>query len=173
MEIIAQAIGFVAVIVTVSSFQIDNRKTILLLLMVSSSLYSIHFLLLGALTGSALNAINIARNYIFAQKYEYKWANSRLWLLFFIVVFIFAGILTWDGLKTILPVVGMIAGVIAFWMKNTTHIRLLALIAPPCWFIYNFIVGSYPGMVVEVFTVTSIIIAVIRYDILKQKSAKK
>jgi hypothetical protein len=92
----------------------------------------------------------------------------------FISLFILAGAVTWDGPKTLLPVIGMVSGAIAFWMKNLTLIRALSLTGPPLWFTYNYIVGSYAGMIVEVITVTSVLIAIWRYDIkLKHKLIAK
>ena len=168
MFIIAQLVGLIAMTGTISAFQINNRKGMLKVLIGTAFLYSVHFFLLGAYTGTAMNAVNMFRNYVFYNKYDKKWANSNLWLVFFIVLFIFMGLLTWQGWYSSLPVIAVVSGAVAFWMKNPRYIRLLALIASPCWFVYNFIVGSYPGMAVEIFTATSIVVAIIRYDILKR-----
>jgi hypothetical protein len=173
MELVAQLVGFGGLTLAIIAFQINNRKKLILLHMAAATIFTLHFFMLGAFTGASLNAINIARNYIFAKKYDYKWARSPWVLATFITLFVIAGALTWDGWYSVLPVIGMVAGSVAFWMKNTTTIRFLALIAPPCWFAYNFIVGSIPGMIAEILIFSSIVAAIIRYDILKHKHIAK
>jgi len=43
--------------------------------------------------------------------------------------------------------------------------RRLGLLSSPPWFTYNFISGSYPGMVIEVLLVTSNLIGQYRFDL--------
>lgn len=168
IQIIGQSIGFVALVVSVFVFQKNKRKSMLLLQMVASFIFMVHYLLLGAITGATMNFINTFRNYIFSQKERWHWASSSFWLYFFISVFIISGLITWQGYISILPIIGMVIGTISFWMNDPRRIRLFSLVSPPLWFIYNFISHSYPGMIVEIINITSIIIGIIRFDIIKK-----
>jgi glycerol uptake facilitator-like aquaporin len=67
-NIIAQAIGIIALCFTIIGFQLNNRKKIIFILTISASLYSVHFLSLGALTGAAMNALNISQELHLLQK---------------------------------------------------------------------------------------------------------
>jgi len=49
-------------------------------------------------------------------------------------------------------------------------IRRFALISPPLWFMYNVILGSYPGMIAEAVMFVSNMVGIYRFDILKQTS---
>lgn len=166
MFIIAQLVGFVAMAGTITAFQINNRKKMLIILFGTSLLYTAHFLLLGAFTGAAMNGVNAVRNVVFYNKYEHSWARSNWWLALFIMLFVAFGVLTWQGWYSALPIIGMVVGAVAFWLKKPRYIRLVAITVPPFWFTYNYIVGSYPGMAVEIFTFTSIAVAMVRYDVL-------
>lgn len=166
-----QLIGFVAIILSITGFQLNNRKHILLVHACSGLFWSSHFYLIGAFTGSAMNLIAVSRNYTFV-KYRQRFDRPFLPVIF-ITVFTLATAATWQGYMSLLPLLGMTTATIAFWQKNPRVIRLLSLIAPPAWFAYNFISHSYPGMIFEVFIFCSILIAILRYDILKAHSARK
>lgn len=167
--IIAQLVGFIALAFSITVFQKNKRRLMLLLQMSSAFLFAIHFALLGAWTGSAMNFVNTLRSYIFANKGNKYWANNKVWVLVFILLFSIFTLITWQGWISLLPLIAMISGTIAFWLDNPRHIRLLSLISPPAWFIYNLTFNSYPGMIIEVLLFLSIIIGIFRFDIIAQK----
>lgn len=164
LEIIPQLVGAVALVLSVSAFQINKRKQILGLMASANLFWAIHFYLLGAYTGSAMNGLAIFRNYLFI-KYRNNYPGYKLPALF-IIIFLIATVLTWQGPVSLLAFGGMATGTIAFWQKSPKMIRLISLLAPPMWFLHNFIKESYPGMIIEVFVFCSILIAIYRYDIL-------
>lgn len=157
-EIIIQGIGFIGFILAIITFQKNSRKFILFSQMSSAFFYSIHFLLIGGITGTVMNTISILRNYVF-----YK-TKSKYFLYIIIFIYILFGIIFWESYLSFLPIFAMISGSIAFWIKDTRKIRYLSLISPPLWFIYNYYVGSIPGILNEVFLFFSIIIGIFRFD---------
>lgn len=170
-QTISQLIGFIAVGLTLALYQFNSRRTMLIIIIVSSALYAVHFLLLGAPTGAIMNSLNIFRSLVFLR-YAHKKRPIQIMYLF-IVLFLMAGVLTWQGPLSLLPMTGMISGTIAYWQLKTKRIRRLALIASPCWLVYNVISGSYPGMVAELVSITSNIVAMYRFDSKKQLSRKR
>ncbi len=162
-QLFAQIIGFIALFFSIAIYQFNKRNTMLYLQLVSALLFGIHFIMLGALTAALMNFINCFRCYVFAN-YDKKWAKNHYWLYFFLGLFWIAGILSWQKWYSILPIIGMTATTIAFWMKNTSKIRFISLISPPNWFTHNFLVNSYSGMLGEIFILSSIIIGVFRFD---------
>ena len=101
-----------------------------------------------------------------------KWAKSPVWLVFFIIVSAVSGILTWESWYSFLPPLAMILTTISYWMKDETKIRLITFPSSPCWLIFNIITGSVAGVVTECVVMSSLIIAIIRYDILKKGKKK-
>ena len=168
-QIIAQSIGFIALVFIVLSFQKNKRSRILLFLIFAQISFVVHFGFLGAWTAVAMNAISATRTYIFNQKESKSWANNRIWFYLFLALFWIAGILVWEGYYSLFPILAMTAETIGLWMEKTKHIRILSLIPRPLWFTYNFIVGSYAGMITEVFVFSSIIIGIFRFDVSKAK----
>jgi hypothetical protein len=161
--IIIQLIGFIALGFSLLVFQVNRRSSMLKLQMCAASLYVVHFYLLGAITGSAMNLTGVSRNYAF---YKFR-DRTHSWLLpgVFIIIFAGVGLATWQGPLSLLPTCGMISGTIAFWQRDTKFIRYIALISPPLWFTYNAISGSYPGMLTEVIMFSSNLVGIYRFDV--------
>ncbi len=166
---IAQAIGFAGLILAILSFQKKERNGILFFQIMASLAYFVHFLLLGAVTGAIMNLLGATRNYIFSNQ-EKGWAGKPFWLYLFIAVYVLAAALTWKGPYSLLPMAGMIVGTVSFWIKDPKVTRLVFLLSPPCWFMYNLISGSIPGMATEIFTAASILVGIIRFDLRKRPS---
>jgi hypothetical protein len=137
-----------------------------------------HYILLGitngadAFTGAALNFIGLSRSIVFINN-DKRWAKSPLWLVLFIIVSVVAGVLTWEDWYSFLPPLAMILTTVSYWMKNETKIRLITFPSSPCWLVFNIITGSVAGIVTECVVMSSLIIAIVRYDILKKNKVKK
>ena len=165
--IFIQLIGFVAFVLSLLIFQVNKRSSMLRIQMVACLLYAIHFFMLGAYTGAAMNVAGVARNFSFdkLKKSRHSWVLPIL----FITIFFIAAILTWQGPRSLLPAIASIGGTLAVWQQNPRMIRLLSLLSPPLWLTYNVLSGSYPGILSEIFLLTSTIVGIYRFDILKQK----
>lgn len=159
---IIQGIGVAALLIAVSIYQTNTRKSMLLLGMFSCLLWSTHFFLLGAITGAAMNFISAIRCYVYNKIPPSKKNRWIMWS--FIGILALATALTWQGVISLLPCVGSMSSVIASWQKRPTWMRRLGLLSSPPWFTYNLISGSYPGMVIEVLLVTSNLIGQYRFD---------
>ena len=171
IETIAQVIGFGGAAMNCLSFQQNKRKRIIAIQIGAAVLFIIHYILLGAYSGAALNFISLLRSFVFINN-DKKWAKSPVWLGVFIVVSAVAGILTWEDWYSFLPPMAMILTTISYWMKNETKIRLITFPSSPCWLVFNIITGSVAGIVTECIVMSSLIIAIIRYDIIKKGKAE-
>lgn len=81
--------------------------------------------------------------------------------------------ITWQGPISLLPLLASTIGGIALWHKDPKSIRRWALIVPPLWFTYNVIVGSYPGMIIEIIMFTSNLVGEYRFDIDHKKHMRR
>jgi len=136
----------------------------------ASLLWSVHYLLLAAPTGVAMNILGAGRGYLYRRMRPTKQNRWVLWLL--LVVTMAATALTWQGAISLLALVGSSGTVIAYWQKKPKHIRRLALASSPFWLTYNALSGSYPGVVAEIFSITSNLLGQYRFDF-KHASRRK
>jgi hypothetical protein len=78
-----------------------------------------------------------------------------------------ATLITWAGPLSLLPMAGMMAGVLAFSQEKEQGIRRYSLVASSTWLVYNVVVGSVIGSAKEVTHIISTLIALWRF---KKKS---
>jgi hypothetical protein len=158
----AQLIGVIAVIISLVVFQLNRRDTMLKLAMSEAVLYAVHFFFLGALTGAVISLIGAGRSFVFTK---IKPGRKNRWVLFvFIGLAAVATVFTWQGPISLLPLGGAIGHGVAFWQSDPKYIRMWSLAAPPLWFTYNAMVGSYPGMFIEIAMLISILVGRYRLD---------
>lgn len=167
MLIAAQLVGFAGAAAYFLVFQMKRRKSILGLNVLAASIFILHFSLLGAYTGAAMNIVCALRCVIYYYS-DKEWAKSKIWLAVFIGVSVILGVLTWSDAYSALPLAAMIITSVSFWLKNEKHIRMLTLPSQPCWLIYNVHNGSVSGIVTDLVILISIIISIVRYDIFKK-----
>lgn len=160
--VLIQGIGLAALIANLSIFQTNTRKNMILLGLGACLLWTAHFYLLGATTGAAMNLLAAGR---FSVYYRIRPSRRNRWIMWlFVGLTALAVALTWKGAISLLPFIGTASGVVAFWQRKPKHIRRLALVSSPPWFIYAAIVGSYPGMIAESLLLGSNFVGQYRFD---------
>ena len=170
MEIFAQFLGFLGLGLILLSFQFPRQKTVIRVQLYSSLVFSVHYLLLGAVTGALLNLIGICRALIFSNR-ERPWAQKKWWLPLFCASYCIVYILMFAlwGMEAnarnifleLLPVIGSLATTIGFHLDNLT-MRRLALVNGATWVIYAAICGSIGGALTEVVGIISVLIGMYR-----------
>lgn len=164
----AGLVGVVALIVALTSFQQNVPKKMVICQLISSTLFVIHFYMLGAVVGAAINLMSAVRSVIYAQT-DKKWAMHPVWTVVFSVISILIAIFFWEGWVSLLPVLGALCYTLSFRMKTSKMVRLVSLPSSPCWIVYNAIKGSIPGIITELYVIISILVGMLRFDRNKSK----
>lgn len=154
--------------IIVVSYQQKTHKNILIFQMASGLLFTVHYILLGAYTGAIMNLLGSFRSLVYANRSK-KWASSVIWPILFSIAFLISGILTWDNVFSIFPLIAMLMSSVVLWIEQPKINRMLSLPTSTCWLIYNIKTVSIAGIVTEIFVLTSIIIGIFRLDIKKKK----
>lgn len=160
--LLVQAIGFLGTILFFLSYQCKKNKTLFRIQFVSYLCYTVHLLLLGAITGGISYVLNTARSFCLSSNSRLLKSTGICGLLcaLQIVTLIF----TWDGLRSVLPVTANIAATIGGYTYSARKIRIVALcVNSPLWIIYDIIVGSWAGILDEIASTVSIILSIVRY----------
>lgn len=168
-QTIIQGIGYVALFSLVFSFQRNKRSNILLFQIIATIVFTLHYYLLHAWIAVAMNAIEALRTILFYQKDMKVWAQHPVWMYISMGAFILAGLIIWTDYSSLLLIIATVVDTFALWKSSTRSIRFLMLISRPLWFVYNFLVGSYAGMTTEVLVLASVLIGIVRFDVLKNK----
>lgn len=151
---VAQLIGFIGMAMLALAYIQKKRQTILAFNIASAISWTIHFLILGATTGAAMNAMSIGRAAAF---YAVAKTKRRKNDVFIIVVgaFLIVAAITWQGYISVLPLVAMLLSTTALWQKDPQRIRAIVIASTPFWIVYNVITGSIAGVATEVMVAVS------------------
>ena len=157
-----QGIGLIGTVLFFLSFQCRNNKTLFRMQFLSYLFYTVHLLLLGAVTGGLSYIINTLRSACLGSRWAFAQRKEMCVLLCLMQVA--ALFFTWSGWRSLLPVVANIASTIGGYTHNARKIRLVSmLINSPLWILYDFLVGSWAGILDEVVTEISALISIWRY----------
>lgn len=159
---IANTIGICAVALFLLSYQMKRRTGIVVTNAVSRALYVVQYLLLGAWEGAVLDIAGIVASVLAQNREKYK--KAALWLCLGVNLLIVAvGLLLWQNWFSLLPMLGVLFHTGAFWLKDEKQIRLLSLLGSPCWLAYNLYCRAYGSALGDAFTISSILIALLRF----------
>ena len=160
--LLIQAIGLIGTALFFVSFQCKNNRALFRIQFLSYLFYTIHLLLLGAVTGGISYVINTVRSICLGS--DWKFAKGRAMCVIICAAQVAALALTWSGWISLLPVTANIAATIGGYTHNPRKVRLASmLVNSPLWIIYDVIVGSWAGILDEIVTELSIIISIFRY----------
>ncbi len=171
-NIIIQGIGYVGLAFAVIAFQCKSHKKVMICRTLNEAFFAIQYICLGAYTGAVMNVLSSTRNISFAVLVEKGKSTKRLQIVFSIV-FLVSGLLTPGGLIRIAVIAAKIISTIAYGIKNTKYIRFLTLPTSIFWLIYNILCHSSAGIICEIFTIISLIAAIIRIDIIEKTKSNK
>lgn len=173
MELLAQAVGILAMVFNILSYQQKTQKRIIAFQLLGGLLFSVNFFLLDAMVGAILNVVAVLRAVVFLQK-ERLHTDHPAWLAGFTVVYLASYALTFTVFGKpatagnlaveILPVIGMVATTVSFRFTDARTIRRFGLISSPCWLVYNIANFSLGAICCEVLSLCSIAIGMLRLD---------
>ena len=167
MNLIIQIIGFLGMGANLLSFQFKSHRNILLFRTINEALFILQYFLLGALSGAFLNIVGCVRNIIFSKEVQ-KGKNTTVFIVIFSVSFTVFGLLTFDGLKSVMLILAKVLSTIAYGNKNTTVIRMVSFFTHISYLFYNIMVFSLAGAISDGLLLISLIIAITRLDICPQ-----
>lgn len=153
MNIAAQIIGFIGIAANALIYQKNNRLSILRMKLISDLLWAVHYLLIGAYSAAAIACIGITREIVFIKR---KRLSS---LIIFLILSFGSAILTWNGYSSLLPSIASAASVISFYIGKSEITRIISFPISGCMGTYSVLNGSVAGVVNELLTVTSSVIA--------------
>ena len=164
MDFWIDLLGALGIVAAVLAFQCKRHGRVLTYRTANEILFGVQFFLLGAYTGVAMNVVGSIRNTIFTVEVK-RGKSTRLTAAIFCLAFLVFGLLTWEGPKSLLVIAAKIISTLAFGNKNLLVVRLLILVTSSSWLIYDLFSGSYAGVVCEVLTLLSILIALYRFHL--------
>ncbi len=166
----AHILGVLAVATFLLSFQLKERRNIIVVNLTSRLLYILQYIVLGAFEGAVLDFMGLISSLI--AKYKKKPFIAKHFKGIVVVVNIFllaAGMALYENIFSVFAIFGIMLEVTALWLTKEKNIRILSLIAAPFWLAYNLANTAYGSAVGNVLVMLSIGTAMYRLDFKKDK----
>ena len=161
-QIIGQALGIIATIITFISYQVNTKRSLLIIQTTATLCTCLSFLFLGASTGFALNIVCIVRNVAFYFQKD-KSTVHTVTAAVLSAAMIALGILSWQGPVSLLIMVALAANTLFMATGNPQLLRKSVIGTSGLILVYNAIVFSIGGMANEGISIVSSIIGIIRF----------
>ena len=162
VELIGHTLGFVSVALFFYSYQRTQKTEIVIIQTVATALGCIQYLLIGALSGFALNTVCIVRNVAFYYR-DKKQATGLVIPIIFAVCMGIMSFFSWEGMHSLLITAGLAFNTVCMGVFGAKTFRKTILISSTLILIYNIFASSYSGIVSESISLISAIIGIIRY----------
>lgn len=168
MSVIAQIIGLLAVTAFLLSYQQKKRRNIIFVNVISRCLYILQYFLLGAFSGAVLDVLGAIASFLAGKKQTpFIQKHLKTVIASVMLTMLAAGItiaLVNKSFLDLFSLIGVLLHTGAFWLNREKTIRWISLFGSPFWFIYNFFSRAYGSALGDLLTVTSIIVAMVRYQ---------
>ena len=171
IEIIANIIGVIAILLGFLSYQIKDRKGVLALQSLTTITFIVHYFLLGEMSGMVMNAVGIVRNVFYFNK-EKRFFSWKWWPCVFALISCIGGIIAWDAWYSVFVVVGITINTVCMSL-SAQNIRKSILVTSPMVLIYNIFAKSISGAVYETVAIVSSAIGIIRFTRQKKEEEKQ
>lgn len=164
---LAQAFGIIGLIVIVSSFQFKDNKKFFALQGIGSLLFFLNFIMIGAVAGALFNLTNLIRGLLLSKNRDKLWKLILIEILYtgcFVFSVFMIGENYFQLFLSSLPYVALVFMTICMWKGNGKHIRISQLAyMSPAWIVHNIFNFSLGGLLCEIISMVSSLIALLRY----------
>ena len=167
-EIIGQIIGIIAPILTVISYQLNTKKSVLTVLTGATVATCISYFLLGATSGFVLNIAGLVRN-VFSFFVKEKTKGSYIVGGVFAVIMCVLGAFSWQGFHSLLIIAGLAINTVFLALGDPQWLRKSILLTSTLVLIYNVIEFTLGGIANEALAISSAAVGIVRFRKEKRK----
>lgn len=166
--LLAQILGFIGMAFIMVGMQQKKYGYIVICEIANNLLSATHYLLLGGYTGMCISIASSVTNVVYWYRNK-KGKSNFVYQIVFGILFVLLALLSWHSIFSIFILIAKLISSVSLGINNPRIIRLLKLVSFPCWLIYDIYMGSLSGIVGDAMSIASVLIGIIRLDVLKQK----
>ena len=158
---IGQGFGIIAIIFGFISYQVRTQRQILLMQSTVAVFFGVHYLLIGAYSGMAMNFVNIARNFFYDRRTQ-KGSKSQVVPIIFVLVQCVMCALTWEAWYSVFVLFGIGINTYCMSFSNPQNVRKSILVTSPMVLTYDLFARSVGGSIYESVALISAFIGILR-----------
>ena len=167
--IIGQIFGVIAILFGFISYQVKTQRQLIFMQSATALVFCVHYFLIGAYTGMAMNAVNIVRNFVYDKRNQ-RGSNDVYTPLAFAIVQAIIGIVTWNAWYSVFVFLGIVGNTVCMSFKNPQNVRKSIIITSPLVFTYDAFAKSWGGMAYEAVAWISAIIGIVRVAVAEKNN---
>lgn len=158
---IGQGFGILAIILGFISYQVRTQRQILFMQSTVAIVFCIHYFLIGAYSGMAMNAVNVVRNVAYDYRTQ-KGIRSKAIPIAFVLVQIVMCALTWEAWYSVFVLLGVGINTYCMSFADPQNVRKSILVTSPFVLTYDLFARSVGGMIYESVALVSAGIGILR-----------
>lgn len=160
--IITEVVGAFAYLMLAFSYFKKKKKNILFTQIIALVLFSVHYYLLGGLTGTICNVLELVALIVIYLFDKFKLKNKKLLIIGMIPIFIAIALLNYQDIFSIFPIIAVVITVSSFLTNKEETIRGIGIVSTVCWLVYAVALHSLVSTLFEVLTLVSVLVAFAR-----------
>jgi len=169
LYLLSQICVIISICIMSATYFLKDKGKILGLCLIYCIFYGIHYLLLGAITGTCMNLVSFIRNYWFYRNSKKKKKNSELVLYtLFLISSIFC-IISYDDVFSLVSLTASMLSTYSIWQDNVKIYKFIAVPVSICFIIYAIHINSIVAVITEVVLLIAEIIAIIKLSMEQKK----
>ena len=162
MNVLAQIFGAFALLFLVISYQQKKRIHFLDLQLIANIFYSLQYLVLHAYSGMVSFLISTIKMAIFRGD-EKKGKSTNFFVFIALEIsFVILGIFTYEGLYSLIPILGACLFTYGAWQRNLKLSYFIAILVAIMSNVYDIIVGAYVSVISNFFELFASLIGFIK-----------
>jgi len=171
-ELIGQILSIIAVVTGFVALQMKSPRGILFFLLVTSLLFTFHYLLIGATDAVLVNLVATIMCVVYSIR-DRRGSRGMTVPIIFAVLIVLSSLLSWEGWQSVFLMAGLAINAISISLPNPQTTRKLNFIKSPLCLTYNVLVFSVGGIIFEASILASSVIGLIRHRNKSDSSGKK
>lgn len=166
--VLSQIFIIINYIFLVVTYQLKNRKSILIFNFAAIIVTGLSYVFLSAWSGLAMVGVAIIRNIIFIVDEKKNGKSEKITkkdiviLIVLYMISIISAIFTYEGFLSLMSVFATMLYTFSIWQKKTGVYKVLGIPVSIIWIIYNIYIASIFGIILEIALLTSAIIGFVR-----------
>lgn len=159
--IIGQILGMIAIILGFISYQLKTQRQLLFMQTAVAVTFCIHFFLIGAYSGMAMNVVGIVRNLVYNKRSQ-KGSQTKLIPIIFVLIQCVMCLITWEAWYSVFVLFGLAINTYCMSFSNLQSLRKSIFITSPMVLTYDLFAGSIGGAIYESIVIVSSLVGVLR-----------
>ncbi len=159
--IVGQIFGVIAIALGFLSYQMKTAGRILLLQALTGVVFAVHYFMIGAITGMAMNMVCFVRCIVYYLRNK-RGSLEKISPIIFTLIMAVIGIITWDAWYSVFVFSGILINTLCMAFADPQKVRASILITSPLVLIYDAFALSFGGMVYESVAIISAAIGIAR-----------